>query len=126
MFSAKRASVRVSAYACSAAFSSLPPPRRPPYFAATDDAHSHQILTLTRSQTWLFTQKCFGLSAAPSLTRQKCGIHVSRSRSACETKRVPFRQNILYVTINLPDIKEDTFKYELTPTSLSFAAQAGT
>ena len=34
-------------------------------------------------------------------------------------------QNILYVTVNLPDIKPDTLQYDLTPTTLSFKAKAG-
>ncbi|KAG8932415.1 hypothetical protein FRC01_014141 [Tulasnella sp. 417] len=34
-------------------------------------------------------------------------------------------KNILYFTINLPDVQENTIKYELTPTSISFAAKAG-
>ena len=39
--------------------------------------------------------------------------------------RVSFLQNILYVTVNLPDIKTETFEYNLTPTSLTFKAKAG-
>ena len=35
-------------------------------------------------------------------------------------------QNILYVTVNLPDIKPESVKFDLKPTSLHFAAQAGT
>ncbi len=34
-------------------------------------------------------------------------------------------QNVLYVTVNLPDIKPDTLQYDLTPTKLSFKAKAG-
>ena len=34
-------------------------------------------------------------------------------------------QNILYVTVNLPDIKPETLKYNLTSTSISFEAKAG-
>ncbi|KAI0771024.1 HSP20-like chaperone [Trametes elegans] len=34
-------------------------------------------------------------------------------------------KNIVYVTVNLPDIQEKTLEYNLTPTSLSFKAQAG-
>jgi hypothetical protein len=37
----------------------------------------------------------------------------------------PQFQNILYITVNLPDIIPDTLKYELTPTTLSVAAKAG-
>ncbi|CAE7201997.1 unnamed protein product [Rhizoctonia solani] len=29
-------------------------------------------------------------------------------------------KNIIYLTINLPDLKEDSVKYELTPNKLSF------
>lgn len=36
-----------------------------------------------------------------------------------------FVQNVLYITINVPDIKAETFKFDLTPTSISFAAKAG-
>ncbi|EMD41447.1 hypothetical protein CERSUDRAFT_90011 [Gelatoporia subvermispora B] len=35
------------------------------------------------------------------------------------------KKNILYVTINLPDVKPETLKYNLTPTSISFEAKAG-
>ncbi|KAI0757383.1 HSP20-like chaperone [Daedaleopsis nitida] len=35
------------------------------------------------------------------------------------------KKNILYVTVNLPDIKAGTLEYNLTPTSLSFKAKAG-
>jgi hypothetical protein len=35
-------------------------------------------------------------------------------------------QNIVYVTVNLPDIKPETVKFELKPASVHFAAQAGT
>ena len=34
-------------------------------------------------------------------------------------------QNILYVTVNLPDIKPETIEYNLTATTLSFKAKAG-
>ncbi|KAG9051231.1 hypothetical protein FS837_010518 [Tulasnella sp. UAMH 9824] len=34
-------------------------------------------------------------------------------------------KNIVYLTINLPDVQENTIKYELTPKSISFAAKAG-
>ncbi|KAI0005342.1 HSP20-like chaperone [Russula compacta] len=35
-------------------------------------------------------------------------------------------KNVLYVTINLPDIVESSLQYDLTPTGLVFKAQAGT
>ncbi|KAI9059637.1 HSP20-like chaperone [Trametes sanguinea] len=35
------------------------------------------------------------------------------------------KKNILYVTVNLPDIKSETLQYNLTPTSISFKAKAG-
>jgi len=35
-------------------------------------------------------------------------------------------KNVLFVTINLPDIVESTLQYDLQPTGLSFKAQAGT
>ncbi|KAI0639001.1 HSP20-like chaperone [Trametes polyzona] len=35
------------------------------------------------------------------------------------------KKNILYVTVNLPDIKPETLQYELTPTHISFKAKAG-
>lgn len=34
-------------------------------------------------------------------------------------------QNVLLVTVNLPNIQESTLKYELTPTSISFKATVG-
>jgi hypothetical protein len=34
-------------------------------------------------------------------------------------------QNVLFVTINLPDIVESSLQYDLKPASLSFKAQAG-
>ena len=35
------------------------------------------------------------------------------------------RQNIVYLTINLPDIIEDSMKIDLTATGLSFQARTG-
>ncbi|KAL1952284.1 hypothetical protein VTO73DRAFT_1433 [Trametes versicolor] len=35
------------------------------------------------------------------------------------------KKNILYVTVNLPDIKPETLQYELTPAHISFKAKAG-
>ncbi|KAF8203763.1 HSP20-like chaperone [Pholiota molesta] len=34
-------------------------------------------------------------------------------------------KNVLYITINLPDIKPGTLEYNLTPTSISFKAKSG-
>ncbi|KAK7029683.1 p23 chaperone protein wos2 [Paramarasmius palmivorus] len=34
-------------------------------------------------------------------------------------------KNIVYLTVNLPDIQESTLEYELTPTNISFKARAG-
>ncbi|KAL0581402.1 p23 chaperone protein wos2 [Marasmius crinis-equi] len=34
-------------------------------------------------------------------------------------------KNIVYLTVNLPNIKESTLKYDLTPTKISFKATAG-
>ncbi|KAG8978930.1 hypothetical protein FRB90_008249 [Tulasnella sp. 427] len=34
-------------------------------------------------------------------------------------------KNLIYFTINVPDVQESTIKYELTPTTISFAAKAG-
>ena len=34
-------------------------------------------------------------------------------------------QNVLYVTINLPDIQENTLQLDLQPTKVSFKAKAG-
>ncbi|KAG8883727.1 hypothetical protein FRB97_006038 [Tulasnella sp. 331] len=34
-------------------------------------------------------------------------------------------KNFVYLTINLPDVQEDTIKYELTPSKISFSAKAG-
>jgi len=34
-------------------------------------------------------------------------------------------KNILYVTVNLPDIKESSLEYNLTLKSISFKAKAG-
>ncbi|TRM65645.1 HSP20-like chaperone [Schizophyllum amplum] len=34
-------------------------------------------------------------------------------------------QNVLFVTINLPDIQKDSLKFDLQPTKVSFAAKAG-
>ncbi|KAG6918671.1 hypothetical protein DXG01_012488 [Tephrocybe rancida] len=34
-------------------------------------------------------------------------------------------KNVLYLTVNLPDIQEQTLSYELTPTSISFQAKSG-
>ncbi|GJE87849.1 co-chaperone p23 family protein [Phanerochaete sordida] len=47
-------------------------------------------------------------------------LWAQRSSESDETK------NILYVTVNLPDIKPESLKYELTATAISFKAQAGT
>ncbi|KAG6820348.1 hypothetical protein H0H93_001793 [Arthromyces matolae] len=34
-------------------------------------------------------------------------------------------KNVVYLTVNLPDIQESTLAYNLTPTSISFKAKAG-
>ena len=34
-------------------------------------------------------------------------------------------QNIIYVSVNIPDIKAETLKYDLTPTTITFSAQEG-
>jgi hypothetical protein len=34
-------------------------------------------------------------------------------------------QNIIYLTVNLPDVVESTLQCDLTPTSLKFKAKAG-
>ena len=43
----------------------------------------------------------------------------------CLCRGVRVLQNILYVTVNLPDIKPETLEYNLTPNTLSFKAKAG-
>ncbi|GLB36555.1 putative CS domain containing protein [Lyophyllum shimeji] len=35
------------------------------------------------------------------------------------------KKNVVYLTVNLPDIQETTLSYDLTPTSLSFKAKTG-
>ena len=35
------------------------------------------------------------------------------------------KQNVIFVTINLPDVQESTIEYDLTPTSISFKGRAG-
>ncbi|KAI0762608.1 HSP20-like chaperone [Fomes fomentarius] len=35
------------------------------------------------------------------------------------------KKNVLYITVNLPDIQADTLEYNLTPTKLSFKAKTG-
>lgn len=35
------------------------------------------------------------------------------------------KKNVLYVTVNLPDIQESTLVYDLTPTSISVKAKSG-
>ena len=37
----------------------------------------------------------------------------------------PRSQNLVFLTVNLPDIKPDSLKYDLTPSSISFEAKAG-
>ena len=79
-----------------------------------------------------FIQRSFGLSVAPSLTRRRCAIS-SRLGFAPGPERLPNTvltvhapyQNILYVTVNLPDIKPETLEYSLTSSKLSFKAKAG-
>ncbi|KAK7064686.1 CS domain-containing protein [Favolaschia claudopus] len=46
-------------------------------------------------------------------------LWAQRSSESDETK------NILYLTINLPDIQEDSLKYTLEPTKISFEATSG-
>ena len=37
----------------------------------------------------------------------------------------PILQNIIYLTVNVPDVVESSLEYALTPTALSFKATAG-
>lgn len=47
------------------------------------------------------------------------------SRSDVTYAIIPKKKNVLYVTVNLPDIQESTLVYDLTPTSISVKAKSG-
>jgi hypothetical protein len=74
-----------------------------------------EVLWAQRSSDTSNEKVCIAASIHPGILLDAVLLCLSNS----------FRQNILYVTINLPDIVESTLKYDLEPTGLSFKAQAG-
>ena len=74
----------------------------------------------------LLILKYFGLRGAQNQNPKRfvCSVLVTL-QSPNDTSAFSLSKNIIYLTVNLPEIIESTLKYDLTPTSISVQAKAG-
>ena len=104
-----------------AAYVTLPPARTARRFqvaAIYSILSSFTLTTMVQHPEVLWAQRSSASDAAKVCSNRDHHLsHLDR--------RVVFLQNVIYLTVNQPDIQPSTLEYKLTPTSINFKATSG-